>query len=121
MENMGTIITEADPALADLRGAEALAHPDAEDIHLPAILHALSDPIRLSIVEALAAGEERTCKSFNLPVTKSTCTHHFRVLRQAGLIHQRLEGTTRLNSLRRAELDERFPGLLHAVLHGVHS
>jgi DNA-binding transcriptional ArsR family regulator len=118
---METIITEADPALADLRGAEALAHPDADEIQLPAILHALSDPMRLSIVEALAAGEEQTCKSFDLPVTKSTCTHHFRVLREAGLIHQRLEGTTRLNSLRRAELDERFPGLLDAVLRGAGS
>jgi DNA-binding transcriptional ArsR family regulator len=49
-------------------------------------------------------------------VTKSTCTHHFRVLREAGVIRQRLEGTTRLNTLRRDELEQRFPGLLDAVL-----
>ena len=49
-------------------------------------------------------------------MTKSTCTHHFKVLREAGVIRQRLEGTTRLNSLRREELEQRFPGLLDSVL-----
>ena len=49
-------------------------------------------------------------------MTKSTCTHHFKVLREAGVIRQRLEGTTRLNSLRREELEQRFPGLLGSVL-----
>lgn len=121
MGDMQTLTTETDPALADPRIAEALAHPEPGEIQLPAILHALSDPMRLSIVEALAAGGERTCKSFGLPVTKSTCTHHFRVLREAGVIRQRLEGTTRLNSLRREELDHRFPGLLDAVLRGTAS
>jgi DNA-binding transcriptional ArsR family regulator len=66
----------------------------------------------------LAAGGEHNCSSFNLPVTKSTCTHHFRVLREAGVMRQRQEGTTRLNVLRRDELDARFPGLLDAVLRG---
>jgi DNA-binding transcriptional ArsR family regulator len=55
---------------------------------------------------------ERTCGSFDLPVTKSTCTHHFKVLREAGVIHQRQEGTSRLNTLRREDLEARFPGLL---------
>jgi DNA-binding transcriptional ArsR family regulator len=64
----------------------------------------------------LAIEDKRTCGSFDLPVTKSTCTHHFRVLREAGLIRQKLEGTTRLNSLRRDDLDFRFPGLLDSVL-----
>lgn len=96
--------------------AGQLRHPAREEIELAAVLHALSDPVRLQIVEALSSGEQRTCKSIDLPVTKSTCTHHFRVLREAGVIRQRLEGTTRLNSLRREELDERFPGLLDAVL-----
>jgi DNA-binding transcriptional ArsR family regulator len=98
--------------------APALSHPAASELELPTVLHALSDPMRLCIVAELAAGDERTCKSFELPVTKSTCTHHFRVLREAGVIRQRLEGTTKLNSLRRTDLDERFPGLLDAVLHG---
>lgn len=93
-----------------------LPHPGLEEIELPAILHALSDPMRLRIVACLSSGDARTCKSFELPVTKSTCTHHFRVLREAGVIRQRAEGTTRLNTLRREELDVRFPGLLDAVL-----
>jgi DNA-binding transcriptional ArsR family regulator len=118
---MQTLTTETVPALADPRNAEALAHPEPGEIQLSAILHALSDPMRLSIVEALAAGGERTCNSFGLPVTKSTCTHHFRVLREAGVIRQRLEGTTRLNSLRREEVEARFPGLLDAVLRGAGS
>jgi DNA-binding transcriptional ArsR family regulator len=97
-----------------------IAHPAAEEIELAAVLHALSDPVRLRIVAALASGEaEQSCGSFELPVTKSTCTHHFRVLRDAGLIRQRQEGTSRLNSLRRADIDSRFPGLLDSVLRSV--
>jgi DNA-binding transcriptional ArsR family regulator len=95
---------------------EPLCHPAREEIDLAAVLHALSDPMRLRIVAGLAVQDKRTCGSFDLPVTKSTCTHHFRVLREAGLIRQRLEGTTRLNSLRRGDLDIRFPGLLDSVL-----
>ena len=95
---------------------EALAHPNVKEIELAAVLHALSDPMRLRIVSVLAAGGEHTCKSFDLPVTKSTCTHHFRVLREAGVMNQRLEGTTRLNTLRRDDLEARFPGLLDSVL-----
>jgi DNA-binding transcriptional ArsR family regulator len=95
-----------------------LPHPEREEIELTAILHALSDPMRLRIVTALAGGEERTCKSFDLPVVKSTCTHHFRVLREAGVIRQRLIGTTKVNTLRREDLEARFPGLLDAVLRG---
>ena len=116
---MGTIITEAGEAFG---GADTLPHPECAEIELAGVLHALSDPVRLRIVAALAAGNglEQTCKSFDLPVVKSTCTHHFRVLREAGVIRQRLEGTTRLNSLRRADLDERFPGLVDAVLHASH-
>jgi DNA-binding transcriptional ArsR family regulator len=93
-------------------------HPAVEEIELASVLHALSDPVRLRIVDALAAGGELPCGAISLPVVKSTCTHHFRVLREAGLIRQRTEGTTKLNSLRRQELDDRFPGLLAAVLAG---
>jgi len=92
-------------------------HPATQDIDLPTVLHALSDPHRLRIVRALAAEPTpRRCGSFDLDVTKSTLTHHFRVLREAGVIEQRVEGTARLNSLRREDLDQRFPGLLDAVL-----
>ena len=92
-------------------------HPPIESIELPAVLHALSDPQRLRIVRELAAEPTpRRCGSFDLDVTKTTLTHHFRVLREAGVIDQRVEGTARLNSLRREDLDRRFPGLLDAVL-----
>ena len=92
-------------------------HPVTEAIELPVVLHALSDPDRLQIVRALAdEPAPRRCGSFDLDVTKSTLTHHFRVLREAGVIEQRVEGTARLNSLRREDLDQRFPGLLDAVL-----
>ena len=96
---------------------ETLSHPRRDELELAAVLHALSDPIRLRIVAALAGGhEERTCGSFDLPVTKSTCTHHFRVLREAGLIQQRAEGNRRVNTLRREDLDARFPGVLDSIL-----
>ena len=97
-----------------------LAHPETGELDLAAVLHALSDPMRLRIVADLAAsGGERTCNSFNLPIVKSTCTHHFKVLREAGVIRQQVVGTKRVNSLRRDDLESRFPGLLGAVLQGV--
>ena len=92
-------------------------HPATEDIDLPLVLRALSDPQRRRIVRTLAdEPTPRRCGSFDLDVTKSTLTHHFRVLREAGVIEQRVEGTARLNSLRREDLDQRFPGLLDAIL-----
>jgi DNA-binding transcriptional ArsR family regulator len=95
----------------------ALYHPASEDLELPAVLHALSDPQRLRIVQCLAEHPTpRRCGTFGLSVSKSTLTHHFRVLREAGVIEQREEGTARLNSLRRDDLEVRFPGLLNAVL-----
>jgi DNA-binding transcriptional ArsR family regulator len=97
--------------------AQAITHPEPAEIELPAVLHALSDPVRLQIVTELAGADaERTCGSLELPVAKSTCTHHFKVLREAGVIRQRQEGTTRLTSLRREDLEARFPGLLATVL-----
>lgn len=95
---------------------DTFPHPRRGELELAAVLHALSDPVRLRIVAELARGGERTCGSFELPVTKSTCTHHFRVLREAGLIHQRAEGNRRVNTLRREDLDARFPGVLDSIL-----
>jgi DNA-binding transcriptional ArsR family regulator len=100
-----------------IQATEPIVHPAQAELELGAVLHALSDPVRLQIVAELARREgEYTCGSFALPVTKSTCTHHFKVLREAGLIHQRPQGTTRLNRLRREELEVRFPGLLETIL-----
>jgi DNA-binding transcriptional ArsR family regulator len=113
---MATSFRETSTTTETDQCAGAPPHPAPEEIEIAAVLHALSDPIRLRVVAMLASGEERTCSSFGLPVVKSTCTHHFRVLREAGLIRQRCEGKTRLNSLRREDLDVRFPGLIDAVL-----
>ena len=95
---------------------DSIPHPPREQLELAAVLHALSDPVRLRIVAGLASDGGRTCGSFDLPVTKSTCTHHFRVLREAGVIHQHAKGTARLNTIRREDLDARFPGLLDTIL-----
>jgi DNA-binding transcriptional ArsR family regulator len=99
--------------------ASATDQPTREEIDLGAVLHALSDPTRLQIIAALDSRPE-ACPtgSFDVPVSKSTCTHHFKVLREAGVVSQRPEGTARLNTLRRDDLDARFPGLLDAILEG---
>ena len=94
-----------------------LASPRREDLRIEAIFHALSDPVRLQIVRALVANEDaRACGTFGLPVSKSTASHHFRVLREAGVIRQRDEGRKRMTELRRDDLDARFPGLLATVV-----
>jgi DNA-binding transcriptional ArsR family regulator len=114
---MGIATSEA--GRAGTAETESVPHPEAHELEIAAVLHALSDPMRLQIVAKLAAaGGERTCNSFDLPIVKSTCTHHFKVLREAGVIRQRVVGTSRVNSLRRDDLDARFPGLLDAVLGG---
>jgi DNA-binding transcriptional ArsR family regulator len=94
----------------------ALSHPESRDLELVGVLHALADPTRLAIVETLVQDGERACGTFPVEVAPSTLTHHFRVLREAGIIRQREEGNRRWNTLRDAELEQRFPGLLPAVL-----
>jgi DNA-binding transcriptional ArsR family regulator len=92
------------------------AAPRDED--LQAALDVLSDPVRRSILRQLASQPDWTfaCGMFDLPVSKATSTHHFAVLRTAGLLEQRDQGTRRLNRLRREDFDRRFPGLLDLVL-----
>ena len=93
-----------------------LHHPPRKGLTLTSVLYALSDPVRLSIVQHLAESDGKACGTFSLPVAKSTASHHFRVLREAGVIQMRPEGAQYINSLRREDLDVRFPGLLDAVL-----
>lgn len=93
-----------------------LFHPDVSDISLAGVLYALGDPIRLEIVKRLATEGELACAALELPVAKSTLSHHFKILRESGVLYCRKEGTQHLNSLRRADLDARFPGLLDTVL-----
>jgi DNA-binding transcriptional ArsR family regulator len=94
-----------------------LHHPPTETLELTSVLHALADPVRLEIVRVLASSDHGVrCGDCAHSVTKSTRTHHFRVLRESGLIEQSSEGTALVNRLRRSEVDERFPGLLASVL-----
>ncbi|MEU1787020.1 ArsR/SmtB family transcription factor [Streptomyces sparsogenes] len=95
----------------------SLEHPARDAIRLEDVLHALSDPMRMRVVRTLA-GEtgELSCSVFDLPVSKSTTTHHFRVLRECGVINQIYRGTAKMNALRREDLDALFPGLLDSVL-----
>ncbi|SEF92022.1 DNA-binding transcriptional regulator, ArsR family [Nonomuraea solani] len=92
-------------------------HPDIGTITLQQVLEALVDPVRRLIVSELyAARRDLSCGTIELPVSKSTATHHFNVLREAGLIRQYYAGTSRMNGLRRDEIDEAFPGLLQALV-----
>jgi DNA-binding transcriptional ArsR family regulator len=91
-------------------------HPSRPELELSSVLHALSDPARLDIVRRLAEGDEPSCGTFDLGLSKATLSHHFRVLREAGVVSVRPEGRKRLLSLRLDDLDARFPGLMDAVL-----
>lgn len=98
--------------------ARGLTHTHPRDVSLQDALTAVADPVRRTILRELAGHPEwtRACGTFDLPVTKTTRSHHFAVLRAAGLIEQRDEGARRLNRLRRPEFDDAFPGLLDLVL-----
>jgi DNA-binding transcriptional ArsR family regulator len=94
--------------------------PDLSGIELPTVLHALADPVRLEIVRQVAGCPETdglTCGELELPVSKSTGSHHLKILHQAGITSEREDGTRKFIRLRRIDLDRRFPGLLDSVLH----
>jgi DNA-binding transcriptional ArsR family regulator len=93
--------------------------PAVDDVDLGTVLAALADPLRRAVIVRLARepdGAERACGSFALPVAKSTRTHHWRVLREAGLIRQRDAGNGTFVRLRRDEISRRFPGLLDLIV-----
>ena len=94
-----------------------LHHPNLKEIPVSIVLRALSDPVRLEIVQTLAEKGEQCCGACGEDIPKPTMSHHFKVLREAGVIYARLDGTQRCISLRRDELEARFPGLLDAVLN----
>ncbi|MFF4715889.1 ArsR/SmtB family transcription factor [Streptomyces eurythermus] len=96
-------------------------HPDRDQIRIESVLSALGSPVRLAVVRVLDAGGEHNCGSVLglLGITaKSTMTHHWRVLRESGVIWQHPSGRENLLSLRRDDLDARYPGLLDAILAG---
>ena len=97
--------------------ARAIHHPSADDIDLATVLRTLGDPARLIIVRTLARVGEQNCAALQseLDMPVSTCSYHLRLLREAGVTRTRASGTERFMSLRRDDLDRRFPGLLDAL------
>jgi DNA-binding transcriptional ArsR family regulator len=102
----------------DARRTRNLVHVDPAEVPLDDALNALADPVRRSILRELSTGPDfsRACGTIDLPVSKATASHHFAVLRTAGLLEQVDVGSRRLNRLRKAEFEARFPGLLGLVL-----
>lgn len=94
------------------------SHPDLRDVALPAVMQALSDPCRVAIVRRLLASRKRELSGREIPlkISRATRSHHFGILRDAGIILSRAEGTTCMTTLRRRELEKRFPGLLKLLL-----
>ena len=98
-----------------------LTHPSIDDVSVEAILHALSDPVRVAIYAELAdSGCPQSCSSLltikDRDIPKSTLSQHFRVLREAGLIHSERQGVEMRNTSRCAEIEQRFPGLIGAIM-----
>jgi len=97
--------------------AAELESPTRDDIELVDVLQALADPIRLQIVRILDEGDGAiACHELGLPVSKSTGSHHLKVLREAGVVRAHVDGTRKYHTLRRDDLEARFPGLLDSVL-----
>lgn len=100
-----------------------IQHPAAEDISIAAVLYALSDPVRAAIVRELTKSPEgMNCTEMNqrlgLKLAKSTCSQHYRILREAGVIFCERQGVGLLSRVRSKELSARFPGLLRSILAG---
>lgn len=94
----------------------SVKHPDMSAVELTDVMYALSDPARLEVVKKLARVQALPCGKLYDARSKSSMSHHFKILRASGIIETRIEGKEHLNSLRTADLDKRFPGLLHAIL-----
>lgn len=91
-------------------------HPEISEVTLPVVMQALSDPCRIAIVrELLVQGRALACNEVPLDISKATRSHHFEVLRSAGLIFTEAEGTKCMTTLRREDIESRFPGLLSLV------
>jgi DNA-binding transcriptional ArsR family regulator len=97
-----------------------VVEPAPEDFRLPRVLAALADPHRLATVRFVARNGESWCaqvmQEAGLPMSKSTFSHHLRILREAGVLTKRIQGARGYTSLRKADLDQRFPGLLDSIL-----
>ena len=94
-----------------------IKHPAMEQVELIEILYALADPTRMEIVVRLAkAGRKLTCGELDLNRPKSSMSHHFKILRSAGLVETVVDGTEHMNSLRLEEIEQKYPGVLESVL-----
>lgn len=96
--------------------ARKIIHPAMEEVELSNVLNALGDPIRLEIVAKLMKGAGSCAGACPDETAKSTLSHHFRILREAGIVHSQKEGVTLVNTVRREELNKKFPGVLDSVL-----
>ncbi|GAB2630838.1 ArsR/SmtB family transcription factor [Kribbella swartbergensis] len=97
--------------------SRALPQPARDEIRIEAVLQALGEPVRLQIIRALAdAPDGIACGEIELPVTPSTRAHHLRILREAGVLSTHTEGTRRISTLRREDLEALYPGLLTGIL-----
>jgi DNA-binding transcriptional ArsR family regulator len=95
-----------------------LDHPATDALRIEDVLAALNHPARLRVVRTLASNDELTCQEILPDMTKSSASHHWRMLRESGIVEQRREGRYLYLRLRKADLDTRFPGLLDAVIKG---
>jgi DNA-binding transcriptional ArsR family regulator len=93
--------------------------PERHELSLSAVLYALSDEMRLGIVRQLHEQGPTTCGSFEVDRPKSSLSHHFRVLRESGVVATRRQGVALINTLRKTDLDARFPNLLDSVLNAL--
>ena len=98
---------------------EALPHPARAEIDITEVLKALAEPVRLEIVRYLSLNGPCACGSIDVGLTKQNLTHHLRTLREAGILKTEPDGRLRVSSLRREDLDARFPGLLDGILAGL--
>jgi DNA-binding transcriptional ArsR family regulator len=94
----------------------SVLQPQAADLDLATVLHALGDPVRLELVRLMAPGVEVSCSPEHLKIPRSTLSHHWRVLREAGLTWTRSDGKARYMTLRREDLEARFPGVLSSII-----
>ena len=95
---------------------KSVKHPRVQDLDLAKVLQALSDPVRLALVCMLAAEKDLSCNALCLGRPKSSMSHHFKTMIDAGLLRVDVAGNTHLNNLRLDDLEDRFPGLLPSVL-----
>jgi len=103
----------------EVKSLRNLFHPSIEQLNLATVLNALSDPIRLNIVKNLSINQETTCSGCNIQMSKSTLSHHFKVLRESGIVQVRIDGKQRFLSIRYDDLEAKFPNLIDTIIKNI--